>query len=167
MKAQMIDRTRAPAEALRSSTIWSSRSRTTTASTRRIYGAVLSGCEGGNDPIAYWQTGGLTDNTCTIGAGRAMRDKFVQNKGCTAQKPPEPAQPPPYLSPGGHLCTTYSGCSSGHALRWCAHQSGHGNAIVDGTSDLYNSCATPPKSCSSACPCTWVPEDVWSFFSSL
>ena len=130
-------------------------------------GAVLSGCDGGNDPVAYWQMGGLTDNTCTIAAGRAMRDKFVKNNGCTAQSPPEPAQPPPYLATGGHLCTTYSGCSAGHPLRWCAHQSGHGNAIVDGTADLYNSCATPPKSCSATCPCSWVPDDVWSFFTAL
>jgi hypothetical protein len=130
-------------------------------------GAVLSGCEGGNDPIAYWQMAGLTDTTCTIGDGRTMRDRFVKANGCTAQSPPEPAQPPPFLSPGGHVCTTYTGCSSGHPLRWCAHQSGHGNAIVDGTSDLYNTCATAPKTCSSSCPCTLVPEDVWSFFTSL
>jgi hypothetical protein len=130
-------------------------------------GAVLSGCDGGTDPIAYWQMAGLTDNTCTIGAGRDMRDRFVKANGCTAQSPPEPAQPPPYLSSGGHICTTYSGCSSGHPLRWCAHQSGHGNAIVDGTSDLYNTCATAPKTCSDSCPCSWVPEDVWSFFTSL
>jgi hypothetical protein len=130
-------------------------------------GAVLSGCKGGTDPIAYWQMAGLTDTTCTIGAGRSMRDKFVANNGCTAQSPPEPPQPPPYLSPGGHTCTTYSGCSSGHPLRWCAHQSGHGNAIVDGTESVYNTCANPDKGCSDACPCTWVPQEVWSFFTSL
>jgi poly(3-hydroxybutyrate) depolymerase len=130
-------------------------------------GAVLSGCEGGKDPIAYWQMAGLTDNVCTIGAGRSMRDRFVENNGCTPQSPPEPPQPGPYLRPGGHICTTYSGCSSGHPLRWCAHQSGHGNAIVDGTADLFHGCATPPNTCSDACPCSWVPEDVWSFFKSL
>jgi hypothetical protein len=130
-------------------------------------GAVLSGCEGGNSPIAYWQMAGQTDNVCTIGAGRAMRDRFVENNGCTEQNPPEPPQPPPYLRNGGHICTTYSGCSSGHPLRWCAHQSGHGNAIVDGTADLYNTCATAPQTCSDSCPCSWVPQDVWSFFTSL
>jgi poly(3-hydroxybutyrate) depolymerase len=130
-------------------------------------GAVLSGCEGGTDPIAYWQMAGLTDNTCPVSAGRSMRDKFVKNNGCTAQSPPEPPQPPPYLKNGGHVCTTYSGCSSGHPLRWCVHQSGHGNAVVDGTADLYNTCATAPKTCSASCPCTWVPEDVWAFFKSL
>jgi hypothetical protein len=130
-------------------------------------GAVLSGCKGGTDPIAYWQMAGLTDPTCTIGAGRSMRDKFVANNGCTTQSPPEPPQPPPYLSPGGHICTTYSGCSSGHPLRWCAHQSAHGNAVVDGTDSVYNTCANPDKGCSDACPCTWVPDDVWTFFKSL
>ncbi|HOU92478.1 MAG TPA: prolyl oligopeptidase family serine peptidase, partial [Polyangiaceae bacterium] len=130
-------------------------------------GAVLSGCDGGNDPIAYWQMAGLTDGVCTIDMARPMRDRFVQNNGCTPQEPPQPPQPPPYLSPGGHVCTDYAGCSGEHPLRWCVHQSGHGNAIVDGTADLYNSCATPPNSCSDACPCTWVPEDVWSFFSAL
>lgn len=130
-------------------------------------GAQLSGCDGGNDPIAFWQMAGLTDGTCTIDMGKSLRDKFVKANGCTAQNPPQPPQPPPYLATGGHVCTTYAGCSTGHPLRWCAHQSGHGNAIVDGTSDLYNTCATPPKSCSTSCPCSWVPTDVWSFFTSL
>lgn len=130
-------------------------------------GAQLSGCEGGTDPIAYWQMAGLTDTTCTIEAGRPMRDRFVKNNGCTAQSPPEPARPPPYLATGGHICTTYSGCSSGNPVRWCAHQSGHGNAIVDGTADLFHSCATPPRTCSDSCKCSWVPNDVWSFFKSL
>lgn len=130
-------------------------------------GAVLSGCDGGKDPIAYWQMAGLTDGTCSIGGAIPMRDKFVKNNGCTSQNPPQPPNPPPYLSSGGHICTNYSGCSSGYPLRWCVHQSGHGNAIVDGTADLYNTCATPPKTCSASCPCTWVPEDVWSFFTSL
>jgi poly(3-hydroxybutyrate) depolymerase len=132
-------------------------------------GAVLSGCTGGNDPIAYYQLAGLTDTTCTIGGATPMRDKFAKNNGCTipATEPPRPPQPPPYLNPGGHICTDYTGCSAGHPLRWCVHQSGHGNAIVDGTSDLYNSCATPPKTCSTSCPCTWVPDDVWKFFNSF
>jgi poly(3-hydroxybutyrate) depolymerase len=130
-------------------------------------GAVLSGCEGGNDPVAYWQMAGLEDYTCTIGMATPMRDRFVKNNGCTVQNPPQPPKAPPYLNPGGHVCTTYSGCSSGHPVRWCVHQSGHGYAVVDGTGDLYNSCATPPRSCSSTCPCSWTPDDVWSFFTSL
>ena len=130
-------------------------------------GAVLSGCDGGNDPIALWQMAGLEDNVCPLSLATPIRDRFVANNGCTPQNPPQPPQGPPYLNPGGHLCTDYAGCSSGHPLRWCVHQSGHGYAIVDGTGDLYNSCATPPKSCSDTCPCSWVAQDVWSFFASL
>jgi hypothetical protein len=130
-------------------------------------GAQLSGCDGGNDPIALWQMVGLEDNICSMNLATPIRDRFVKNNGCTPQDPPQPPKGPPYLSQGGHVCTDYAGCSTGHPLRWCVHQSGHGNAIVDGTGDLYNSCATPPKSCSADCPCTWVPEDVWKFFSAL
>jgi len=130
-------------------------------------GGQLSGCDGGNDPIALWQTEGLTDNVVTMSFATPIRDRFVRNNGCTSQTPPEPPQPPPYLNPGGHICTDYAGCSSGHPVRWCVHQSGHGPGPVDGTSDLYNSCATPPKSCSASCPCTWTPDDVWSWLNSF
>jgi poly(3-hydroxybutyrate) depolymerase len=127
-------------------------------------GAQLSGCENGNDPIAFWQMAGTTDTTCTIGMATPMRDKFAKNNGCTipATEPPRPKS----IS-DAHICTDYTGCSSGHPLRWCVHPAGHGNAIVDGTSDLWNSCATAPKTCSDTCKCTWVPEDVWSFFKGL
>ncbi len=130
-------------------------------------GAQLSGCDGGNDPIALWQMVGLADNVCSMSMATPIRDRFVRNNGCTVQNPPQPPAAPPYLNPGGHVCTNYSGCSAGHPVRWCVHQSGHGNAVVDGTGDLYNSCATPPKTCSSSCPCTWVPDDVWRFFTAL
>jgi uncharacterized repeat protein (TIGR02543 family) len=130
-------------------------------------GAQLSGCDGGTDPIALWQMVGLEDNVCGMNLATPIRDRFVSNNHCTLQSPPQPAKAPPYLNPGGHICTDYAGCSAGHPLRWCVHQSGHGNAIVDGTGDLYNSCATPPKTCSASCPCTWVPADVWKFFTAL
>jgi hypothetical protein len=130
-------------------------------------GAVFSGCDNGTDPIAYWQSVGLTDRAFTIDMARPMRNQIATNNGCTipAVEPPVPPEPPPYLNPGGHVCTDYTGCSPGHPLRWCVHQSGLGNAIVDGTDDLYNSCATAPKTCSTTCPCTWVPDDVWAWMT--
>ena len=131
-------------------------------------GAQLSGCEGGDDPIALWQMAGLEDNTCTIDMAKGLRDRFVKNNGCTAgTEPPRPPKGPPYLNPGGHVCTDYAGCKDGYPVRWCVHQSGHGNAIVDGTNDLYNSCATAPKTCSASCPCSWVPADVWKWMTTL
>ncbi len=128
-------------------------------------GGQLSGCDGGNDPIALWQVQGLTDTTVNMGLATPIRDRFVKNNGCTAQSPPQPANPPPYLNPGGHICTNYSGCTAGHPVRWCVSQSGHGPGPIDGTSDLYNSCATPPKTCSASCPCTWTPDDVWPWLT--
>jgi hypothetical protein len=130
-------------------------------------GAQISGCDGGNDPIALWQMVGLEDTICSLDLAKPIRDRFVKNNECTEQDPPQPPMAPPYLNPGGHICSDYDGCSSGHPIRWCVHQSGHGNAIVDGTGDLYNSCATPPKTCSSTCPCNWVAEDVWKWMTAL
>jgi poly(3-hydroxybutyrate) depolymerase len=132
-------------------------------------GAQLSGCDGGNDPIALWQMVGLEDNTCSMGMATPIRDRFVKNNGCTIPQtePSQPPKGPPYLNPGGHVCTDYAGCSADHPVRWCVHQSGHGNAIVDGTNDLYNSCATAPKTCSTSCPCSWVPADVWKWMTSF
>ena len=63
-------------------------------------GAQLSGCDGGNDPIALWQMVGLTDTTVPMSLATPIRDRFVKNNGCTAQSPPQPPQPPPYLSSG-------------------------------------------------------------------
>jgi pimeloyl-ACP methyl ester carboxylesterase len=137
-------------------------------------GGVLSGCDGpATDPIAYMQIEGLTDTTLPISGAYPMRDKFVQNNGCTPLASSldnpgtaaEPPNPPPYLDPGGHICTNYAGCSAEHPLRWCVSQSAHGPGPIDGTSDLYNSCATHPG-CSASCPCTWTPDDVWSWFTT-
>jgi pimeloyl-ACP methyl ester carboxylesterase len=130
-------------------------------------GSVSSGCDNRNDPIAYWQMVGLKDDYFRIQTARPMRNRFAINNGCTIPEaePPQPPQPPPYLPSGGHVCTDYAGCSSGHPLRWCVHQSGLANGVVDGTDDLYNSCATPPKTCSDTCKCTWVPENVWSWMT--
>ena len=119
-------------------------------------GAQLSGCDGGKDPIALWQTVGLEDTTCPMKLATPIRDTFVANNGCTAQNPPQPPQPPPYLSSGGHVCTDYAGCSSGHPIRWCVHQSGHTPAPVDGNGGLYG-----PGSAS------WTPQDVWAWMTSF
>ncbi|KAK8030994.1 Cellulose-binding family ii protein [Apiospora arundinis] len=53
-------------------------------------GGQLSGCDGGNDPIAYLGIHGISDGTLNIAGGRSLRDRFVKNNGCTAASPPEP-----------------------------------------------------------------------------
>jgi poly(3-hydroxybutyrate) depolymerase len=151
-------------------------------------GANLSNCDGsGKDPIALWQKVGLTDTTCPVSAATPIRDQFVKNNQCTgwtsetgnvaatktgttSQEPPRPPNPGQYINPGGHVCTNYTGCSDGHPIRWCVDQSGHGNATTDGTSSLYDECANvtsqnPMGNCSPGCPCTWTPDDIWTWLN--
>jgi hypothetical protein len=90
-------------------------------------GAQISGCSGGTQPIAYFGLHGITDNVLSISQGRALRDTFVRNNGCTAQNPREPAQ-----GSMSHVTTTYS-CRAGFPVQWAAFDNGHMPGPVDGT----------------------------------
>ena len=89
--------------------------------------------------------------------------------GTASQEPPQPPTPGQYINPGGHICTNYTDARRA-PVRWCADQSGHGNATTDGTSSLYDECAnvthrTPTGNCSPGCPCTWTPDDIWTWLN--
>ena len=139
-----------------------------------------------HDPIAIWQKAGITDGTCGFDDSKIVRNWFTDRDGCTgwksetgnvaasttgpvSQEPPQPPTPGRFMNPGGHICTNYTGCSAG-AVRWCADQAGHGNATADGTSSLFDECANvtsqfPHGNCSPGCPCTWTPDDVWTWLN--
>ncbi|MFP8884079.1 CE1 family esterase [Streptomyces mangrovi] len=110
---------------------------------------VLSGCDDGTRPIAYFGVHGLRDSVLGISGGRAMRDRFVGNNGCTPQNPPEPAQ-----GSLSHRITAYSGCSADHPVVWAAFDEGHIAAPQDGA---------PGDSGSR----TWLPAEIWKFFSQF
>ncbi|OAL06294.1 alpha/beta-hydrolase [Phaeosphaeriaceae sp. SRC1lsM3a] len=113
-----------------------------------ISGGQLSGCSGGNDPVAYLGIHGVGDSTLNISQGRSLRDRFVKNNGCAAQSPKEPA--------GGsrsHVKTQYSGCKSGYPVTWIAFDGGHAPAPVDNGND------SGAKS--------YVPDEIWSFFNQF
>ncbi|MEO7034971.1 MAG: hypothetical protein ABI548_13765 [Polyangiaceae bacterium] len=136
-----------------------------------------------HDPIAIWQKAGVTDSTCGFDDSKTVRNWFTDRNACTAwtsetgnvaasttgtvsTEPPQPPTPGKFINPGGHVCTNYT-CSSG-PVRWCADQAGHGNATADGTSSLFDQCANvtsqyPHGNCSPGCPCTWTPDDVWTW----
>ncbi len=114
-------------------------------------GATLSGCNGGNQPIAYMGIHGLRDNVLPISAGRSLRDNFVRNNGCTPQNPPEPAQ-----GSLSHIVTHYSGCREGYPVAWAAFDGGHTPGPVDGRSDG-----------SGAGELSWTRPVVWEFFSQF
>ncbi len=138
-----------------------------------------------HDPIDIWQKAGVTDGTCTFDDSKTVRNWFTDRDGCTAwtsesgnvaaqktgtvsQEPPQPPTPGQYINPGGHICTNYT-CSNG-SVRWCADQAGHGNATTDGTSSLFDECANvtsqyPHGNCSTGCPCTWTPDDIWTWLN--
>lgn len=115
-------------------------------------GAQLSGCEGGTDPIAYIGIHSISDGTCNIDGGRRLRDKFVENNGCTKQSPPEPAS-----SNNTHIVTSYAGCKPGYPVTWAAFNGGgHTPAPVDGSG---SGSGTGDK--------TWTKAETWKFFSQF
>ncbi|GAA4617852.1 RICIN domain-containing protein [Actinoallomurus liliacearum] len=112
-------------------------------------GANLSGCSGGTQPVAYIGLHGIRDNVLPIASGRALRDTFVRNNGCTPQNPPEPVN-----GSLTHIVTTYSGCRSGYPVVWAAFDgAGHDPGPIDGcTCDGWR---------------TWTSGVVWSFFTQF
>jgi poly(3-hydroxybutyrate) depolymerase len=111
-------------------------------------GGGLSGCNGGNQPIAYIGLHGVRDNVLPISNGRGLRDTFVKANGCTPQNPPEPAQ-----GSLTHIVTTYSGCRAGYPVAWAPFDGGHDPGPIDG------------------CTCggwqSWTPGVVWNFFTQF
>ncbi|MFG1839637.1 RICIN domain-containing protein [Micromonospora sp. NPDC049175] len=114
-----------------------------------ISGGQISGCSGGTQPIAYFGLHGISDNVLSISGGRALRDTFVRNNGCTAQSPREPA-----AGSRTHVTTTYSGCRAGYPVQWAAYDNGHMPGPVDGT--YAESGIT-----------TWTKGEIWRFFAQF
>ncbi|KAK3369413.1 hypothetical protein B0T24DRAFT_651017 [Lasiosphaeria ovina] len=76
-----------------------------------ISGSQLSGCTGGNDPVAYYGQHGTSDSVLNVSRGRQLRDRFVRNNGCTAVSETQP-------SGGRSVKTVYQGCNPGYPVTW-------------------------------------------------
>jgi len=105
----------------------------------------ISGCAGGTAPVAYMGIHGINDN---IGGGRAQRDRWVRNNGCTPQNAPEPGP-----NSRTHITTYYSGCKTGYPVVWAPFDGGHQQGPVDGCAG----CESGARS--------WVKTEVWKFFT--
>lgn len=81
--------------------------------------AVLSGCNGGTEPVAYYHQHGTSDSVLNIAQGRQMRDRFVKNNGCT------PLNPEPQPNGGNSVKTKYSGCKPGKPVTWVVFNGDH------------------------------------------
>ncbi len=108
-------------------------------------GAQLSGCDGGDTPIAYMHVHGVNDSVLSVSGGRQLRDHYVGVNGCTPQSPQDPAG-----NSGTHICTSYEGCSEGHPVRWCAHGGDHNPTEKDSGQSK-----------------SWVPGEAWDFISQF
>jgi len=111
-----------------------------------IGGGQLSGCSGGNDPIAYLGIHGISDGTLNVGGGRGLRDRFVKNNGCASTNAPEPKQ-----GSRTHIKTVFNGCKTGYPVTWIPFDGGHYPGAVD----------NGPESGAKS----WVPGEIWSFFT--
>lgn len=80
----------------------------------------ISGCTGGNDPIAYYGQHGISDQVLPISGARTMVERFVKNNGCTGQTPAEPV-----AGSGTHVKTSYQGCKAGYPVVFVAFDGQH------------------------------------------
>jgi poly(3-hydroxybutyrate) depolymerase len=109
-----------------------------------LYAAGINGisgpCTPGTTPIAYFGAIGTEDE---FSKGQQAAEHFAEVNGCTAQTSPTPPA-------GGHVCFSYEGCSAGYPVRFCPFDGDH--------------TATPLDSGQTT---TWVPDEVWTFFSQF
>lgn len=116
-----------------------------------IAGGQLSGCDGGNDPIAYFGIHGIRDGTLNIAGGRGLRDRFIKNNGCASMAgAKEPKQ-----GDRNHITTAATGCKAGYPVKWAAHDGGHIQAAADKPSPEEDG------------KTSWVGPEVWAFWNSL
>jgi poly(3-hydroxybutyrate) depolymerase len=110
-----------------------------------LSGALLSGCQGGTDPVAYYIQHGINDTTLPIARGRQLRDTFVKNNGCGATEAAEPR-----AGSGTHIKTKYAGCNADYPLTWVAFDGGHA-----------------PQPRDTGATTSWVSSELWEFFSQF
>jgi poly(3-hydroxybutyrate) depolymerase len=112
-----------------------------------LSGALLSGCAGGTDPVAFYGQHGVSDSVLPISNGRQLRDTFIKNNGCTAEEAKEPAK-----GSKTHIVTKYSGCASDKPVWWTAFDGDHTPIPSDDGANKNT---------------TYTSAAVWEFFSQF
>ena len=108
-----------------------------------VFRAVATHSAGGQpkptscQPIPYFASLGSQES----GGQTSTADFFATSNGCTIETLPK-------APTGGHVCSDYKGCSTGHPVRWCPFDGGH-----------------TPSPRDSGQNTTWMPKEVWSFLS--
>jgi len=103
------------------------------------------------DPIAWMQTTGMSDTTCSWVADEAQKRgaKFIAlekaaDNGCTI-----PATIPTWTS-GNHVCYDFAGCKPGYPVKACTFNGGH----VDNNRDPGSNV-------------NWIAVESWKFFTQF
>ncbi|KAH8589653.1 hypothetical protein B0O99DRAFT_522867 [Bisporella sp. PMI_857] len=104
----------------------------------------ISGCTGGNDPIAFYAQHGIGDTVLRIADARTMRDRFLKNNQCAAQTAQDPAS-----GSGKHIKTKYS-CSAAYPVVWVSFDGQHTPTPIDGGASE-----------------TFTHKETWEFFSQF
>ncbi|WP_437667011.1 alpha/beta hydrolase family esterase [Sorangium sp. So ce1182] len=87
-------------------------------------GALYSGCEDGDSPVAMWGAHGDADDVVPLENGQSARDVFLERNHCDQQT--TPTEPSP--------CVSYEGCDEGYPVVWCEFSGGHTPANNSGES---------------------------------
>ncbi|KAE8333918.1 putative feruloyl esterase C [Aspergillus sergii] len=83
-----------------------------------LSGGVISGCEGGTDPIAYLGIHGISDPVLPFDGGVTLANKFVANNGCQPATVGRPG-----LGSHSSVRTDFQGCSK--PVSFIAYDGGH------------------------------------------
>lgn len=102
---------------------------------------LISGCDGGSDPIAYLGIHGISDDVLPIDGGIDLANTFVTNNGCQQKDVEQPAP-----GSGESVRTDFEGCSE--PVSFIAWDGGHVGAPFGADNPL-------------------APEATWEFFTSL
>ncbi|KAK3296252.1 Alpha/Beta hydrolase protein [Chaetomium fimeti] len=112
-----------------------------------LSGAQLSGCAGGNTPVAYYGQHGVRDGVLPISMGKQLRDNFVRVNGCNSgQQAAEPGR-----GSRQHIKTVYQGCE--YPVVFVAFDEDH--------------VALPQDSGGDGGPNSWTIPELWDFFSQF
>jgi poly(3-hydroxybutyrate) depolymerase len=107
-------------------------------------GGLMSGCAGGDDPIAFYGQHGV-DGDLNITAARGIRDRFIKNNGCTQE-----TFTPPAIGSGTHTKVEYKGCKEGYPVTWLEYDGGH-----------------TPQPRDKGANATYSAVETWKFFSQF
>ena len=118
-----------------------------------IAAGLISGCDGGTDPIAYLGIHGISDDVLPISGGIELANRFVENNGCQAQ---EVSQPAP--GSGDVVRTDFEGCSEPVSfIAWDGGHVGSAPGAPEATWEFFTglggqAAAAAPSNSSSSAP---------------